>query len=229
MTSQSHMFFGYLYYSKKCEYCRSLMKLMEHHGLFQHFKPMCVDEMDVNELTRLQIENVPTLMLISNSNGNQQIIMRGGDQAFVWVKQFLQGRRQSTIANAEANAKLIRRDDTMTSLTNGVSGCCPEELFGLSDQYAFNKDDVNVPLPKSFVQFDQKNLMNLTAEERIMTVPVGDIKNYKKAESIETLYGKDIKKMISQVEDIRKRQDIDLRSILEQKTVSAVIDNFTKR
>lgn len=220
------MLFGYFYYSKQCDFCYNLMKLMENHGIFQHFKCECVDDIDITELTKRQISSVPTLVLISNNNGKQQVMMHEKDQAFNWIKQFLQARRQSAIKDAEAGRKLIQSDNTKSLLKDGLFEYCPDEHNGISDSYAIFREDVDMALPKTFVQYDQKNLM---AEERIMTVPVGDMKTYKQKESIGALYGNDTKKLISQMEDMRKRQDSDFKSVMEQKTVAAVVNNVGRQ
>jgi hypothetical protein len=217
------MSFGYFYFSKKCAYCEKLMGLMARHNIFQHFKSECIDDIDLLELQKLGIESVPALVLVSYQNGQRKIMIQEKDQAFIWVKQFLQSRRQASINNAESTRKLIQSDNTKNMLKDGLLEYCPDELNGISDNYALCKEDNNMALPKSFVQYDKTNL---TEEERILTIPIGNIGAYKKKESLESVYGKDTKKLISQIEDERKRQDNELASVANQKALAVARENL---
>jgi hypothetical protein len=209
--------FGCVYFSKKCNYCYDLMKLMENHGLTNFFKYESIDGMDPVQLTQLQLSEVPTLALIRNNNGKKQVEIKEGKAAFEWVKQYLIDRREMAKKNAETSRKLIQSDNIKNSLKEGLYDYCPGEQEGISDSYALCREDVDMALPKSFVNHDLSG-------QSIMTIPIGDIKNYKKKESIDAIYGKDTKKLISQLEDTRKKQDQQLHSVVEQNMISTVMN-----
>jgi hypothetical protein len=212
--------YGYLYYSIKCDYSRNIMKLMENHGLNKMFEYRCVDNMSLEEITQLQLNITPTLVM-TNPNGKLQIYE--SEDAFVFIKNFLCSRRESLIKQAEATRKLIQSNNTKNNLKENLYGYCPDEQNGISDNYStwnndFNKD-VTMALPKTFTQYNP----NDTRGDSIMTIPIGNVKDYKAKESLEAVYGKDIKSVLAKMENDRKEQDKELAGQMEQNRFNTVV------
>lgn len=207
--------FGYIFYSKKCKFCYELMKLMENYGVNKIFQYECVDTLSIEQITQLQINQVPTIILMPNNGANQTILE--GKQAFEWVKQFIINRRQVTIQNAETTRKLIQKNDMTNKLKNNLYDYCPEEQTGISDSYALCREDINIPFPKEF--------SSSASNDTIITVPIGDIKLYKQKESIGKVYG-DVTKIISHAEESRKKQDIEISTAVTQSAVATIQENM---
>ena len=219
---------GYVYYSTKCKFCYDLMKLMENHGLNQLFKFESVDGWDVAQFTQLQIRETPTLAIITMNNGKKQMIVYEGKKAFEWVKQFLINKRDSAIKNAEASRKLIQSENTKSRLNEGLFEFCPNEQNGISDSYALCNENIDIALPKSFLSYDSSNIFKDAAGESIMTVPIGNMNNYKRKEGLQAIYGSDTRKLISQLEDTRKKQDQHIQNIVEQGALSKIVNNVVQ-
>ena len=208
---------GYVFYSKQCNFCYVLMKLMESHGINKMFKYECIDEWNPEQLTKFQLNTVPTLILGSN-DGMAQKILEGKD-AFEWVKQFLINRRQVAINSAEITRKVIQKNDIQNKLKNNLYDYCPEEQTGISDSYALCREDINIPFAKEFVQYG--------CNDKIMTIPIGDMKSYKQKESIGKVYG-DVSKVISQIEESRKKQDAEISTVVTKSAIPTIQENISK-
>lgn len=212
---------GYLYFSKKCSYCHDLMKLMESHKLLALFKLEMVDTKPIEELVKLQINTVPKMIIFLNEGNEQKKIDCEGPRAFEWVKDYLvNSRRQIMMQTAESSRRLIQSDNTKIGLKDGLFGYCPDEHNGISDQYTLCREDVDIALPKVFVPYTKQGQ---TEEEKIMTVPIGRMSDYKRTQGIGATYGKDTKNIISQMENTRLAQDKQIKSIIEQATISTVM------
>jgi hypothetical protein len=201
------------------------MKLMENHKLLALFKLEMVETIaqtkGLEELVKLQIDIVPKLVIFLNEGNNKKMIYYEGPKAFEWVKDYLvSSRRQIMMQTAETSRKLIQSDNTKIEMKDGLFGYCPDEHNGISDQYTLCREDVNIALPKVFVPYTKQGQ---TEEEKIMTVPIGKIGDYKKKEGIGAIYGKDIKNIVSQIENTRLAQDKQIKSIIEQATISTVM------
>ena len=132
------MLYGYLFYSNYDDkgFCKSLITLLERHELNKIFKYELVDNMSPEQLTRLQLQSVPTLLVISDNGQQKQQFVYEGNAAFKWVENFLLGRRQCLLKDAENSRKLIQNNNAKDKLTHKLYEYCPEEHTGVSDAYA---------------------------------------------------------------------------------------------
>ena len=215
--------YGYLFYSYDEEgYCKSLITLLERHGLNKIFEYKLTDNMTPDQLTKLQLHTVPTLLVISD-NGQQkfQSIYEGND-AFNWVDNFLIGRRQAMLKNAENSRKMIQNGNTKEKLTQKLYEYCPGEHAGISDGYAFyNEDDSK---ESNLAQGKMFSYGLLYQNDNIGAIPLScnKIKDYKSKEGLTATYGNDIKKVVTQMENERKKQDEQLRQVIDKDSLKII-------
>jgi len=222
------MLYGYLFYSNdKQGYCKSFITLLERHGINKMFRYYLVDEMREEDITKFNLETVPTIMIVSD-NGTQKMQQKfEGNNAFKWVENFLISRRQSVIKNAENARKLIQNSNAKERLIQKLYEYCPNEHEGVSDTYAYyNEDetkDINVAQGKTFVN----GLLN--QNDNIGAIPVGDsvnIKEYKKKEGLTAVYGNNIHNIVKNIENDRKKQDEIMKTNMEQNTINHIARNI---
>ncbi len=206
---------GFLFYSKKCKHCLTLTKIMESQGLLQMFTHKCVDDMSDVEITKLGLQAVPTLVLINNQNGQQKKGIYEKDNAFKWVEAMITNRRQNMIKYAENTRKLIQANEMKKRFKDGLFGYCKNESEGLSDAYAYWKDnlehDIDNAQPKTFLPFGHDEQYN------IMTIPDNALKN--------KLTQGDQEKLIQKELSTRNQQDSQIKSIMEKQQIDSVINN----
>lgn len=226
------MLYGYLFYSNFDDqgFCKSLITLLERHGLDKIFEYKLIDNMTEEQLVKLQLNSVPTLLVITTINNTKQHQLFEGNTAFKWVETFLISRRQAQIKNAENSRKLIQSENAKERLKEKLYEYCPMEHGGISDAYAYyNEDenkDVNLAQTKMFSQYNP----NVMENDNIGAIPInGNINDYKAREGLNATYGNDIKKVINNIELERKKQDEQLKNIIDQNTLHTVANNISKR
>jgi len=215
---------GYLFYSKKCKHCYQLMTVMENQGLLNMFNTRCVDEMTDSDFAKLGLQAVPTLVIISNQNGKQSKGIYEKADAFKWVDSVVTNRRQNMIKIAADNRKLIEINEMKKRIADGLAENCQIEMEGVSDSYAYWKDDIrqdiDLPQPKMFVPALKSLTLNedsYNALYGIQTVP------YQNGIREDKLSKSDQAKMIGKLESTRKDEDTQIKSIMEQQQINKVI------
>jgi hypothetical protein len=224
------MLYGYLFYTNydKEGFCKSLITLLERHGLNKIFEYKLVDNMTDEQLMKLQLNSVPTLLVISENNGQKQQFVHEGNDAFKWVDSFLIGRRQAMMKNAESSRKLIQNSNTKEKLTQKLYEYCPGEHSGISDGYAYYNEDENkdraMTVPQGKMFSNGLGFQN----DNIGAIPLpgsGKVKDYKAKEGLTAIYGNEhnVKKAIENMERERAKQDEHLRQNMEEDTVKIVV------
>ena len=216
---------GYLFYSKNCKHCRQLMTVMENQGLLNMFNVRCVDEMTDSDFAKLGLQYVPTLVLISNQNGRLNKGIYEKEEAFRWVDSVISNRRQNMIKSAEGNRKLIEINEIKKRIADGLAENCQIEMEGVSDSYAYWKDDItqdiDLPQPKMFVPALKSLAINedtYNALYGIQTVP------HQNGLREDKLKKSDQEKMIGKLESLRKDEDSQLKNIMQQQQINKVMN-----
>lgn len=142
-----------LFYSNKCDSCKSFIQIINNEKLTDIFKCICVDKLPVDKLLKMKIKNVPTI-IIKGQNGSSS--MFECINAFTWLDNLLKHRRQT-----------IRTNDIQ--IENMIDGYKKEEFNGISDQYAYLHTD-NAQ-PKSFLPYGKDD------QYRILTIPTNNSNN----------------------------------------------------
>lgn len=214
---------GILFYSRNCQYCQNLMAIMESEGIIRLFKLKNIDDMNETELVNLSnmnIQFVPTLMIVNNVNGNQQRVLYAKEQAFMWVNAIANNKRFTMLANAhlENARRLIQLEQVRRKLSEGLQEYCHEETQGVSDSYSYWKDDltqdIDMPQPKSFMPLGQESLY------QIITV---------QSENNNKLNKYDQEELTKKMEQMRKQQEEQLKVMMEQQQLAYINTNLMNK
>lgn len=203
---------GCIFYSKKCQRCYNLMTVMENQQILQMFEKKCVDDMIRNmsttEISKLGFSKVPTIIMVNSQNGSRGIYEDG--KAYEFIENMVRNRQQNMAQHAEDTRKLIQIGEMKKRFKEGLFEYCPTESQGLSDNYAFCKEDVDMAQPKSYLPVGQDDKYG------IMTIPeMNGTKN--------KLSKDDQQKLIKNLERMRDTQDSQIKTIMEQEQISSVL------
>lgn len=221
------MLYGYIFYSKRDNgYSQNLITLIERHGLNKIFRYELVDNMIEEQITKLGLQTVPTLLVISDNGQQKQQYIYEGNEAFKWIDNFLIGRRQNLMKEAESSRKLIQNNNAKEKLTQRLYEYCEAEHSGISDAYAYyNNDeskDINIAQSKMF-----SNGLNYN-NDNIGAIPLTEQKNmkeYKAKEGLTAVYGSEanIKRAIDRMTEERRKQEDKFKQNMETDTIKTVI------
>ena len=206
--------YGKLYYSKSCQHCYSLMTIMENQGLLNFFELKCIDNMNDCEFAGLKFQKVPTLIIANSNDGSYREGIYESAEAFKWVDAIVTMRRQNAMMFIEKQKRLIEIEETKKRMADGLSENCQLAINGISDPYAYCKDDINLAQPKTFV-----SAMGMGDNTyRIMTIP--------QAEKVEKLNENDQKRLIQDLERKRTTQDGDIKTIMSNEQLVKIRNNI---
>ena len=183
-----------VFYSQKCDTCRTLLTLLKNENLLGHFKLVSVDD-KLDKLPQNMI--VPTMIVI---NVNKPLIAQ---ETFEWIKQMKFIRQQQVM---DINKKIIQQNLINNNTKKGPAGFDSEIMAGISDKFAFTKADI--PLPHAYFGVNEED------KNAIFTAPK-DIKKLSKM---------DQNNLIKELESKRSQQDIDYNSFMKQQQLSAVVN-----
>ena len=152
-----------LFYSKRCNFCIYLLRLLASENLINHFKLICIDELrNVPD----GITHVPTMILANHSKP----LVCG--ETLEWVKKikFFRGQgstnQQNGLETDHINARtpIPFDEDIMTGLSDKFAltkrdDALPQSYFGIGDE---NKNAIfTAPQEKDKItRYDQKRLMD---------------------------------------------------------------------
>lgn len=208
---------GCIFYSKKCQRCYTLMKIMEHQQILELFEKKCIDDMIKNmsttDIANLGFSKVPTIIMINEQNGAKGIYEDG--KAYEFIENMIKNRQQSISQHIENTRKIVQINEMKKRIKEGIFEYCPNESTGFSDNYAFWKDDIQKDIdmaqPKSYLPVGHDDKYG------IMTIPDNkEIKN--------KLSKDDQQKLIKNLEKIRDTQDTTIKTIMEQEQLSTILN-----
>ena len=204
--------FGILFYSVKCESSRNLLRVMENQDILKFFTQKCVDQISTDELIKMGLKNVPTLVVL-NRNGTthtKQIFEKSN--AFDWIERLIQNRRETMLNNVEKNRKLIQINNIKMKIQDGIDDFNPLESSGISDNYSSWLDDIskdkNEAHSKSFLPYGEDG------NYKIITF---DDDNNKK------LNDQEYTKRSVEVNNVREQQDKYFAQEMEKSHVNAIM------
>lgn len=190
--------FNILFYSQYCETCKNLIILLKNENLLGYFKLICVDD----KLDKLppQITAVPTMIVTTI---NKPLVC---EETFKWIEQIKFLRQQQVM---DINKKIIQNNiiNNMNNVKKGPIGYDDEIMSGLSDKFAFTKEDAP-PLPHAY--------FGVGDEERnaIFTAPE---KNRELSRDLHS-------KLITDLKKSRSQQDNEYADYVKQQQINAVIN-----
>ena len=206
---------GYFCYSATCKYCTNLIQLLNTHNISNLFEYKCIDGYKLDQLSKLQIRSVPSIILVHKNDMNEKKTeIHESQEAFVWVKNYLTTKRN--MQNSESSRKLIQVNNVKNRLLEHLYEYCPNEQSSISDAYALCKEDTNIAMPQSFVSYTNSDKRN--PDEIIITIPV-DKKHQENKEKIETSM---MSKLLTQLKDSRSNQELEIRKVMETNTLDTI-------
>lgn len=172
------------------------------------FKDHCVDDMDIDALTKYGFKYVPAILVVAA--GSTQMGLHERSAAVRWANELIANRRQLAAMQSEHSRKLIQQSQVEDRQRNGLFDYVPEEAEGFSDTYSYWNDnieaDVDYAQPKSFMPYGQDEA------HRIVTVQADERK----------FTEQDTRRLERAAENERKQQVIEMRAIMEQQQIQAV-------
>lgn len=204
----------FLFYSTKCKHSANLINIINSQKLSELFRPICIDNMKIEDLLKQGINNVPTIMVINQNGTESRKDIFDGVNAFTWIEQFINNRREFMMRQAEETRRLIQLNNKkVCENEKSLKDYNTMESFGLSDAYAYyNKDinrDVDIAQPKSFLPYGKDQ------EYQILTL------NDNKSKINSTEY----KKREEEVIKTRQNQEVELKKVMEQQQIAAVVNS----
>ena len=171
--------------------------------------------MSPSELMKLGINFVPTLVVFNRDHKTNKIINQNifeEKKAFEWVENICRNRRENIIKTTEQSRKLIQSTNNRLRQEHGIMEHNPQESQGKSDTYAYWSDnmanDKNIPQPKNYLAYG--------SDEQNKIITLND-NNHNKVSKFDT------PKLLSEIENIRKTQDLQIDSINQTHHLNVVI------
>jgi hypothetical protein len=178
---------GYLFYSHRCESSANFIRIIQSEGIQNLFNIIDIDKMTTDQIIKLGIKFTPMVVL----KNNNQSVSHEGKNAFQWLNNFIEFRRQNMIKMAEVERnRIIKANKTQN---DNVLSYKPLETSGISDIFAYV--DVDHYQPKSFMQYGEDN--------KIITFQDNQAKiSEKETQSKINEYNKNRKAQDSQIESL---------------------------
>ena len=189
---------GYLFYSHRCENSANFIRILQSEGLHNSFNMMDIDKMTTDQIIKLGIKFTPMVVIRSNNNNNNnnnQSMSHEGKNAFVWLNNLIEFRRQNMIKMAEMERNKIIKTNREANQNENILCYKPLETSGISDIFAYV--DVDHYQPKSFMQYGDDNT------NKIITFQDNQAKiSERETQNKLNEYDKNRKKQDSQIESL---------------------------
>jgi hypothetical protein len=189
---------------------------MRSQNIIGMFKENCIDTMRTDEIIRLGLNVVPTIIIVSQANQAKGIYEK--DKAFKYIEELLANRRSFGTSSAESTRKLIQSNNIKQNIKDGLYEYQKMESEGFSDAYSyFNNDqakELDLSQPKSFLPHGKDK------DYGIITIPESKteiIKN--KIKKVEQ------EKMMKSIMSMRNTQDNQLKDIMNREQIECVINS----
>lgn len=191
--------FNVLFYSQYCQTCVNLIFLLKNENLLGYFKLYCVDE-KLNKLPAY-ITAVPTMIVTTI---NKPLVC---EETFKWVEQMKFLRQQQIM---DLNKKIIQSNmiNNNNNTKKGPIGYDDEIMSGLSDKFAFTKDDAP-PLPHAYFGVGDED------KNAIFTAPE------KNRELTKDMHSK----LINDIKNSRDQQNKEYSEFFKQQQINAVMNS----
>jgi hypothetical protein len=202
---------GFVFYHPSNAGSFNLMKLMENEEMLKMFELRSIQGMTDEQLLSYGIHAVPTIVFINGQNKG----IYEKEKAFGFVNNMIANRRQNIMRRTEDHRKLIQTTELRNNIKEGIFEYNSNETQGISDAYAFWKDDINqdidIAQPKSFLQYGKD------AQYSIMTLPENPNNKFKMNSDVQS-------RMVSNMKSNRDQQDDQIKQILEQQQIDKVLN-----
>jgi hypothetical protein len=187
--------YGYLFYSPRCESSANFIKIITSERINQMFNLMNVDTMTTEQILSLGIKKTP--MLVLRDNNNKTIGVHEAQNAFEWLNNLIQFRRQNMAKIVEENRKKILQSSMQQNMNKDLVSGKSDELSGISDNFSYI--DIDYTSSKSFLPYGQDNNF------KILTFKDNQGK----------MSNNDMNSKISEYNNIRNKTDSDIKNFID--------------
>jgi hypothetical protein len=143
-----------LFWSRKCEMCVNLLKILQAENLINNFKLICVDD-NLDKIPK-NITRVPTMIV----SGIPELLV--AKQIFDWIQKV------KFIRNQNINKQIIQQNLTQinNNNNNGPVGFKSAEMGSISDSFAYK--DIDKALPQNYfgIGEEDKNVIFTAPEQQ---------------------------------------------------------------
>ena len=184
-----------LFYSKECNTCINLLKILHNENLLSCFKLFCVDER-LNDIPP-QITVVPTMIV---SNIGRTLVAQ---EIFEWITKIKFVRQQQLM---NVNKNIIKQNllKVAQNSTQGPLGYSEQEMSGMSDMFAYK--DIDKAQPHNFFGVGEED------KHAIFTAP-----------ELSKLSDNEQSTQIKEIENYRNNQDGEFNKLMKQQQIQAVL------
>ena len=150
----------FFYSSKNCANSAHMWQVMEKEGILSWFEKMNIDNFSLDQLMQFGMKEVPAILVVGHNDKRE---LAEGKNAFKWLEQKIQNRRNNMSMMADSNRQKILERNKMVDNNDGVTNFSKSEMSGSSDDYAYLLTDL--AQSKSYVGYGQDNQAIVTMLE----------------------------------------------------------------
>jgi len=137
-----------------------MWQVMEKEGILSWFEKMNIDNFSLDQLMQFGMKEVPAILVVGHNDKRE---LAEGKNAFKWLEQKIQNRRNNMSMMADSNRQKILERNKMVDNNDGVTNFSKSEMSGSSDDYAYLLTDL--AQSKSYVGYGQDNQAIVTMLE----------------------------------------------------------------
>lgn len=192
-----------LFYANSDKESMNIYNIIMQNGMTRLFQLTDVTQLDMEQLAKLQMKSVPTIV-ISSAN-NRPEVYDGPKNCSIFLNNLILNRRASQIQETETRMKLIQKAQRDARIVNdGPAEYSEAEMSGTSDNYAYMQTDM--AQAKSFVLVGQEDATV------VITPQINESKINKG-------------QMLSDLSNLQKQRESDInnyKSMMEQRQIDAI-------
>jgi hypothetical protein len=192
-----------LFYANGDKESMNIYNIIMQNGMTRLFQLTDVTELQMEQLAKLQMKSVPTIV-ISSANSRPEVY-DGPKNCSIFLNNLILNRRASQIQETETRMKLIQKAQRDARIVNdGPAEYSEAEMSGTSDNYAYMPTDM--AQAKSFVLVGQEDATV------VITPQINESKINKG-------------QMLSDLSNLQKQREQDMnnyKSMMEQRQIDAI-------
>ncbi len=151
------MFFR-LFFSKTCDECSNLWRVICNENIANIFILVCVDDFSIKDLSKLEVSIVPSIVISSDNQPSE--IYEGPVLCSRWLTGFTMNRRKNLAARVDNQRRIIQKAQSdVRKQEDGALDYAEAEMEGVSDMYSYTGTDLCQS--KNFVMVGDENKYNI--------------------------------------------------------------------
>ena len=202
--------YGYIFYSPRCETSANFLRILGTQNMSNLFNLISVEQMSTEQLISAGLKKVPTLV-ITDQNGQNQTWYET-TEAFSWLNNFIQFRKQNIMKMTEMNRKKIVQANIAANSDN-IAGVNGSENTHLSDSFSYVVNEL--------LEYAQpKNFMPCGFDENFKIV------TFQQDKSDDKISENDMRNKVTNFEKTRQNQTDSINSIINTQLKETIISKM---